>query len=104
MNKTDTQISLANLSSCTKRVKEVTYIYKVLVRPHVEYGHPVWDPHLKRQIKLIEIVQRRAAYFIKTVIHGNQEQLLTSHMIELDTTEGTKNNLAVNRIPQSNSR
>ena len=52
-----------NLSSCPEGVKEAAY--KVLVRPHVEYASSVWDPHLKRHVKQIEVVQRRAAYFVK---------------------------------------
>ena len=52
-----------NLSSCPEGVKEAAY--KVLVRPHVEYASSVWDPHLKKHVKQIEVVQRRAAYFVK---------------------------------------
>ena len=52
-----------NLSSCPERVKEATY--KAIVRPHVEYTSSVWDPHLKKHIKQIEGVQRRAARFVK---------------------------------------
>ena len=52
-----------NLSSCREGVKEAAY--KALVRPHVEYASSVWDPHLKKHIKQIEGVQRRAAHFIK---------------------------------------
>ena len=29
-------------------------------RPHLEYGATVWNPHFKKQITLIENVQRRA--------------------------------------------
>lgn len=31
-----------------------------IVRPHLEYAAPVWNPHLKKLIVLIENVQRRA--------------------------------------------
>jgi len=66
-----------NLSSCPEGVKEAAY--KALVRPHVEYVSSVWDPHLKKHVKQIEGVQRRAARFVlKTVTRGNQEQLETS--------------------------
>ena len=33
--------------------------------PHVEYASSVWDPHLKKHVKQIEGVQRRAARFVK---------------------------------------
>ena len=52
-----------NLSSCPEGVKEAAY--KALVRPYVEYASSVWDPHLKKHVKQIEGVQRRAARFLK---------------------------------------
>lgn len=35
-------------------------LFKALVRPHIEYANPVWSPHLKKNIEMIENVQRRA--------------------------------------------
>ena len=35
-------------------------IFTTIVRPHLEYGAPIWSPHLRRQIILLENVQRRA--------------------------------------------
>ena len=35
-------------------------LYKTMVRPHLEYANAVWAPHLKRQSRDIERVQRRA--------------------------------------------
>ena len=52
-----------NLSSCPEGVKEAAY--KAIVRPHVEYASSVWDRHLKKQVKQIDGVQRRAARFVK---------------------------------------
>ena len=39
-------------------------IFKALVRPHVEYGAPIWSPHLIKYKELVENVQRRATKFI----------------------------------------
>ncbi|KAI8512059.1 hypothetical protein Bbelb_111590 [Branchiostoma belcheri] len=38
--------------------------YMALVRPSLEYGCSVWDPHTKDQVSRVEMVQRRAARFV----------------------------------------
>ena len=42
-------------------------LYKSLVRPHLEYAQEVWQPHLIRQSKLLEGVQRRATKLIHSI-------------------------------------
>ena len=51
-----------NLWNCKSEVKETAY--KCLVRPQLEYACAVWDPHLKNDIYILEMVQRHAAWFV----------------------------------------
>ena len=51
-----------NLFSCPQDVREATY--KGLVRPILEYGSSVWDPHYEGLIDDLEKVQKRAARFV----------------------------------------
>ena len=47
-----------NLFSCPQDVKEAAY--KSLVRPILEYGSTVWDPHYNGLNDELENVQKRA--------------------------------------------
>ena len=50
------------LFSCPQNVKEAAY--KGMVRPILEYGSSVWDPHPDKLRKELEKVQNRAARFV----------------------------------------
>ena len=60
-------------------------LYKSLVRPHVDYCIQVWNPYLKKDIKLVEGVQRRMTRLIKEVKHLEYEQRL--QVLHLNTLE-----------------
>ena len=51
-----------NLFSCPQDVKESAY--KSMVRPILEYGSTVWDPHCNGLNDELENVQKRAARFV----------------------------------------
>ncbi len=52
-----------NISKFPEDIKKKAYL--AIVRPNLEYASSVWDPHQKNHINKIEMVQRRAARFIK---------------------------------------
>ena len=51
-----------NLFSCPQDVREAAY--KGLVRPILEYGSSLWDPHYEGLMDDLEKVQKRAARFV----------------------------------------
>ncbi len=53
-------------------------LYTSLVRPHLEYTAPVWDPHLQRDIQLLERAQKFACSMctIRPGMHAGYEELL----------------------------
>ena len=53
-----------NLNVNSKEVKENAY--KALVRPTIEYGSTVWDPHQAELKHKIEMVQRQAARYVES--------------------------------------
>ena len=68
-----------NLYNCPLDIKEACY--KTLVRPKLEYGCSVWDPHQQKQIDSIEKVQKRAARFVTknyARTEGNTQKNMTS--------------------------
>ena len=53
-------------------------LYCSQVRSQLEYGNQVWCPHLKKDINLIESVQRRATKCVRQIRHlSYQERLET---------------------------
>ena len=42
----------------------VRLLYVSLIRPHVEYAVPVWNPHLKKDIEKLENIQHRATRLV----------------------------------------
>ncbi|XP_072024920.1 uncharacterized protein [Amphiura filiformis] len=51
-----------NLRGCSRNLRQQAYL--TLVRPHLEYCSPIWNPHTKKNITKIESTQRQAARFV----------------------------------------
>ena len=62
-----------------------TMLYKSIVRPILEFCWAVWNPHLVKQIKSIESVQRRATKLVPDIKHLSYKDRLTA--LKLPTLE-----------------
>ena len=87
---------------CFLTLDEVMFraLFVALVRPHLEYGNQVWCPYKKKDVKIIETVQRRATKLVPTLKNLSYEERLRK--LDLPTLAYRRSRYGYDRDLQNN--
>ena len=86
VNAANRTLGLIKRRFASRDVDRVVRLYKSLVRPNLEYCMSVWKPHYRKDIDLLEGVQRRALKIIDGFnVLSYEDRLSTVHLTTLET-------------------
>ena len=92
-------LGMINRSFQFKSKKMMVQLYKTMVRPHLDYASSAWSPHLKKDIELIEKVQRRFTRMIPNLTElPYEDRLKALHLTTLETRRTRADILEVFKI------
>lgn len=67
-------------------VESIKLLYTSLVRPHLEYANSSWCPYLKKDLEMLEKIQRRATKLVPNIKRLNyQDRLSVFGLTDLKT-------------------
>ena len=68
VKKANRMLGMIKRSVIDRSTETIISLYKSLVRPHLEYCCQIWSPYYKKDIKLIEGIQRRATKLVTGIV------------------------------------
>ena len=74
----------------------IKQLYVSLIRPHLEYAAPLWDPHLQKDVDMLENVQKFAMKLITRKWDQGYAQL--TEMVDLPTLQSRRLHLKLYHV------
>ena len=75
-NHTNQVLGMIRRNITYKEKSLIVPLYKAIVRPHIEYCIQAWNPHFRKDIDMLEKIQRRATKLIPGLIDFRYEERL----------------------------